>query len=49
MAEYLLGQGPNIDATPDYADAPAVQAAGQPDTMRQALVTWLKERGAQGG
>lgn len=47
MAEYLLGRGANIDATPDYADAPPVQAAGQPDTMRQALVTWLKERGAQ--
>ncbi len=47
MAEYLLDRGASIDATPDYADTPAVEVAAQPDTMRQALVTWLKERGAR--
>jgi uncharacterized protein len=47
MAEYLLDRGANIDATPDYSDTPPVQIAGQPDTMRQALVSWLQERGAR--
>jgi uncharacterized protein len=47
MAEYLLDRGANIDATPDYSDSPPVQVAGQPDTMRSALVSWLKERGAR--
>lgn len=47
MAEYLLDRGANIDATPDYSDTPPVRVAGEPDTMRSALVTWLKERGAR--
>jgi uncharacterized protein len=47
MAEYLLDRGANIDATPGYSDTPPVQIAGQPDTMRQALVSWLQERGAR--
>lgn len=47
MAEYLLDRGANIDATPDYSDSRPVQVAGEPDTMRSALVTWLKERGAR--
>ena len=47
MAEYLLDRGAHIDATPDYSDTPPVRVAGEPDTMRSALVTWLKERGAR--
>lgn len=47
MAEYLLDRGANIDTTPDYSDVPPVQVAGEPDTMRSALVSWLKERGAR--
>jgi uncharacterized protein len=47
MAEYLLDRGANIDATPDYSDSLPVQVAGEPDTMRSALVTWLKEHGAR--
>lgn len=47
MAEYLLDRGADIDATPDYSDSPPVQVAGQPDTMRSALVGWLRERGAR--
>lgn len=47
MAEYLLDRGANIDATPDYSDSPPVEVAGQPDTMRSALVSWLEERGAR--
>jgi uncharacterized protein len=46
MAEYLLDRGADINATPDYSDTPAVEVAGQADTMREALVSWLKERGA---
>jgi uncharacterized protein len=46
MAEYLLDRGADINATPDYSDAPAVQIAGQADTTREALVSWLQERGA---
>jgi hypothetical protein len=40
------GSGAKIDATPDYSDSLPVQVAGQPDTMRQALVSWLQERAA---
>jgi len=47
MAEYLLDRGANIDATPDYSDTPPVQVAGEPDTMRSALVSWLRERGVR--
>jgi uncharacterized protein len=47
MAEYLLDRGANIDATPGYSDTPPVQVAGEPDTMRSALVSWLTERGAR--
>ncbi len=47
MAEYLLDRGANIDATPGYSDTLPVQVAGEPDTMRSALVIWLKERGAR--
>ena len=48
MAEYLLAQGANINASPDYAhhETP-LQVAGAADTMRQTLVDWLKERGAR--
>ena len=46
MAEYLLDRGASIDFTPDYSDSRPIQVAGQPDTMRAALVSWLKERGA---
>ena len=46
MAEYLPDRGADINATPDYSDTPAVVVAGQADTMREALVSWLQERGA---
>ena len=47
MAEYLLDRGASIDAKPGYTNRPPIEAAGQPDTMRQALITWLTERGAR--
>jgi len=50
MAEYLLAQGANINAIPDYAgQQTALGAAGSVGTQRQALVDWLKERGAAEG
>jgi hypothetical protein len=50
MAEYLLGQGANINASPGYAHGQtALQVAGDADTRRQILVDWLKERVAAGG
>jgi uncharacterized protein len=49
MAEYLLAQGANVDAIPDYAgQQTAIEAAGSADTQRQILVDWLTERSAQG-
>jgi uncharacterized protein len=50
MAEYLLARGADINAIPDYAgQQTALEAAGSADTQRQALVDWLKERGAAEG
>ena len=47
MAEYLLAQGANINAVPEYAGhQTALEAAAGPDTRRQNLVDWLKGRGA---
>jgi hypothetical protein len=42
MAEYLLAQGADINVSPGYAQGQtAVQAAGDTDTSRQAVVDWL--------
>jgi uncharacterized protein len=47
MAEYLLAQGADINASPDYAHGQtALEVAGAAGTMRQNLVDWLRERGA---
>lgn len=48
IAEYLLALGANINATPGYSDSTPLQVAAQPDTQRQALADWLRERGAAG-
>ncbi|MEU6655780.1 ankyrin repeat domain-containing protein [Streptomyces sp. NPDC046900] len=49
MAEHLLAQGANINATPGYSEQTPLQVAGAADTRRQILVDWLKERGAAQG
>lgn len=50
IAEYLLAQGADINASPGYAHhQTALQVAGAADTRRQILVDWLKERGAAEG
>ena len=47
MAEYLLAQGADINASPGYAHGQtALEVAGSADTRRGVLVDWLKERGA---
>ena len=46
-AERLLAAGADINASPDYANnQTAVQAAAGPDTCRDLLISWLRERGA---
>jgi uncharacterized protein len=45
-AELLLARGADVRWIPDYAGGTAVDAAAGPDTRRDLLVTWLRERGA---
>ena len=47
-AELLLAAGADIDRVPDYAGGSVLDAARGPDTGRDLLVTWLRERGAGG-
>ena len=47
VAEQLLLKGADLDAVPDYAAEPAVTVAAGPDTRRELLVNWLRERGAE--
>ena len=46
-AELLLGHGADLNWVPDYAKGTPLDLAGSIDTGRQALVSWLKERGAR--
>jgi ankyrin repeat protein len=48
MAEFLLAQGADLDGTPSWGggDTP-MDIAGKVETGRQALLTWLQERGAR--
>jgi hypothetical protein len=46
-AERLLAAGANLNSSPEYADGQTpLEAATKPDTRREALATWLRERGA---
>lgn len=49
VAEYLLGQGADINAIPQYSEQSPVDVAGSRDTRRDTLVTWLEEQGAMSG
>jgi uncharacterized protein len=44
-AELLLGRGADPDWVPDYAEGAGLDIAAGPDTRRDLLVTWLRERG----
>ena len=44
-AELLLDRGADAGWVPDYAEGSGVDVAAGPDTRRDLLVTWLRERG----
>lgn len=46
MAEYLLALGADLNGTPSWADSTPLDAADGIDTGRQALVNWLRDKGA---
>ena len=47
VAELLLAHGADLNWVPDYARGTPLDQAVKIDTGRQALVTWLRERGAR--
>lgn len=46
-AELLRAHGADLNWVPDYAKSTPLNIAGGPDTGREALLTWLREQGAQ--
>jgi ankyrin repeat protein len=46
-AELLMAHGADLNWIPDYGKGTPLDQAGSIDTGRQALVTWLRERGAR--
>jgi uncharacterized protein len=46
MAELLVNLGADVNSTPSWGESRPLDAADSQDTGRQALVTWLRERGA---
>lgn len=47
MAEYFLSRGADINAIPDHSRHTPLDIAPAPDTRREAVVSWLRENGAQ--
>lgn len=47
VAEYLLSRGADINGTPDYTKSMPLDAAGDLDTRRNTMLTWLKSKGAK--
>jgi uncharacterized protein len=45
-AEYLLAHGADLNWIPDCAKQSPPDVAAAPDTGREALVSWLREKGA---
>jgi ankyrin repeat protein len=45
-AEFLLGEGADVDWIPGYAQGTPLDAAQQLGTQQQNVITWLRERGA---
>jgi hypothetical protein len=43
-AERLLASGADLDGTPGYSDQPPAEAAAEPGTQRENLITWLQEQ-----
>lgn len=44
-AERLLASGADLGATPGYSDQTPAEAAAEPGTQRENLVTWLNDQG----
>jgi ankyrin repeat protein len=47
MAEYLLARGADLNGTPSWGDGTPLDVAESVDTGREALVTWLRNLGAE--
>jgi hypothetical protein len=47
MAEYLLERGADLNGTPSWGGGTPLDAADGVGTGREALLTWLRERGAK--
>jgi ankyrin repeat protein len=47
MAEYLLALGADLNGTPSWGDDTPLDVADSIGTGREALLTWLRERGAK--
>lgn len=47
MAEYLFARGADVNFTPDHNTATPLDIAPGPDTRREAVITWLREKGAR--
>ncbi|HEX6512667.1 MAG TPA: ankyrin repeat domain-containing protein [Chloroflexota bacterium] len=45
-AELLRARGADLNWVPDYAKGTPLDVAGDIDTGRQALITWLRDQGA---
>ena len=48
-AEYLLARGADLNWIPDYAKQTPLDVAAGPETGREALVNFLREKGAKSG
>jgi ankyrin repeat protein len=48
-AEYLLARGADLNWTPDYATKTPLEIAAAFDTGREALISWLRDKGAKSG
>lgn len=47
MAEYLLARGADLNGTPSWGDSTPLDVAESLGTGREALLTWLRQRGAK--
>ncbi|WP_232317010.1 ankyrin repeat domain-containing protein [Paenibacillus sp. D9] len=47
VAEYLLSKGADLNGIPGYSDQTPLDAAGNLDTRRDTLVSWLNSKGAK--
>ena len=47
MAEYLFARGADLNGTASWSDATPMDMAESVNTGRQALIGWLRDRGAR--